>query len=133
LYEIISNLIFVKREIKIHANAPLDQITEFVDHQFLIKIQNKKMNVAGSKIIKSRILNSKVGLDNNFKIESNILNKSSEDNVESVSKEIFEKKENKTSTSTTTTNSRGITYYLPTFIGLIIVYIISKFYGLGNF
>ena len=91
------------------------------------------MNVAGSKIIKSRILNSKVGLDNNFKIESNILNKSSEDNIESVSKEIFEKKENKISTSTTTTNSRGITYYLPTFIGLIIVYIISKFYGLGNF
>eukprot|EP01080_Neovahlkampfia_damariscottae_P008845 gene8845-795_t len=51
-------------EIKIHPNAPLDKVLDLVEHQFLVKIQNKKMNVAGSKILKSKIIKESSKTDN---------------------------------------------------------------------
>jgi hypothetical protein len=117
----------------IHKNAPLDKITDFVEHQFLIRVQNKKENVLGSKIIKSKI----------FAKGSSQMTEPSIDSPNLTS--ILKTKEDSSSSSSTLTNpeetkkkvvhgikTRGIIYYAPTVVGLLILYFISILYGLNS-
>jgi hypothetical protein len=111
----------------IHKNAPLDKITDFVEHQFLVRVQNKKENVLGSKIIKSKIFT-----------------KEGSNSIETPSTEspnltpILKPKENsnpetkKTEKIVHGVKTRGIIYYAPTVVGLLVLYFISILYGLNS-